>query len=429
MVQKCVLALAFVLSSSSFAVHAAEGRLLALAADAGLGGVGKTPTSTLHAGIDVREGGLALGVFAKLRLAMASEPDALIRRRDYDEVSDFVHILRYFQYARRFGELAVDLLAGELKGTTLGQGTLVRDYSNIGDPDHPHAGARLRFVHRRFTLETMLDNLIAPRVVAGRFSLEPFSKLEGLRFGLSTAVDPVALRRVGVDANGQRAMDEAFNLQGETQTLLLMGLGAEWRWGTAGKPQLMPYVDLNTSYAGLGVHAGTVARLPLGDGWTLGLQLEYRGVAGEYAPDYFNTFYDVDRHQASLGSGDLRTKLEMLRASAYEGHGLLAQLELDGGQIARIKSGYRYHPGPDPHRGWLRVVTAPWKKLQLGAMLLWRDIGRSAGLASIAEARYRINDHLYALAQFSRTWALESASRSYDALTVFNVGIGGSFVR
>lgn len=418
----------FVLLAAPLA-HGAQPRLLALAADVGLGGIDNTPVSTLHAGIDVREGGLALGLFGKLRLAMASEPEALVHRRDYDEASDFVHLLRYFQYARRFGQLSVDVLAGELKGSTLGHGTLLRDYSNIGDGDHPHAGARLRLEHRRFAFEALLDNLIAPRVVGARLAIAPFAKLAGLRMGLSGVVDPVALDRVSIGSDGRRSVDSAFNLQGDTEALLLMGFGLEWSLGRAKSPQLMPYLDVNTSFAGLGLHAGAVGRLPLDKGVTLGLQLEYRAAAAEYAPDYFTTFYDVDRHQASLADDDRRTKLEMLRAGAYAGHGLLAQVELDAGPAARIKAGYRYHPGPDAHRTWLRAVSAPWKKLQVGAMLLWRGVGSSSGLAAVAESRYRINDNLYALAQFSRSWSLDAATRAYGALTVFNLGMGGSFVR
>ncbi|MBW2732864.1 MAG: hypothetical protein JRH20_10775 [Deltaproteobacteria bacterium] len=424
-----ILTSVVLLANAPAHADSSPGRLLALAADVGLGGIGRTPVSTLHAGIDVREGGLALGFFGKLRLTMASDPSAIVHRRDYDEASDFVHIMRYFQYMRRFENLSVDVLAGELKGSTLGHGTLLRDYSNMGDADHAHAGARIRLLHRRVAFEALVDNLIAPRVVGARIALSPFSALNGLRFGLSAAVDPVALRQVALDHGGQRSVDEAFNLQGDTEPLLLMGLGLEWTFGSTARRRLMPYVDVNTSYAGVGLHAGAVGRFPLGKAIILGLQLEYRGVTGEYAPDYFTTFYDVDRHQASLGGSDLRTKLEMLRAGAYAGHGMLGQLELDAGAAMQIKAGYRYHPGPDAHRTWLRAVSTPWKKLQLGAMLLWRDIGSSSGLVAVAESRYAINDHLYALAQFSRSWSVQASTRAYGSLTVFNLGVGGSFVR
>ena len=73
-----------------------------------------------------------------------------------------------------------------------GHGTLIRDYSNVADPDHPHAGLHLRVGGERWRFEAALDNLIDPSVVAARVSARPVSKARALQVGASLVIDPRA---------------------------------------------------------------------------------------------------------------------------------------------------------------------------------------------------------------------------------------------
>lgn len=414
--------------------------LFALGADAGLGSVGTTPHAALAAAIDLREGNLALGVAGRIRLALSGEGGSgPLRRRDFDEASDFVHLLRYFDFQRRFGNVAVSFGAGELRGFTLGHGSLLRDYSNIADPDHLHAGARLELKHEVFDLTLMLDNLARPTVLAGRFALRPFSKLRRLSFGANAVLDTHApLRFAGPPL--LREVDDAWNLQAaESAVLGLMALDIEYRFGSSHKG-VTPYLDLATSLRGVGLHAGARGRLPLGDsGVALAGQLEYRLSSGGYAPGYVTTFYDIERQQSSLAFSDPRraevaeAKLTSLEAKRFGGHGGLAQLGVDAGRRARLRLGYRYHPGPDGSQAWLRLVTEPTTRLTLGALLVVRALGQASqdaeGWAALAEARYRFTPYLYTTANFTRSWALADSTRSYAPLTSFNIGVGGSWSR
>ena len=386
-------------------------RAVSIAGDVGFGAYGDRAYSTVQSGVDIREGNLTLGLFGRVRLTLqeAGGEHPAIRQRDWDEPGDFVHILRHVGYYRQFKTVRFSARAGELLGVTLGHGTLVRDFSNLGDLDHPHSGLRFRLDHDRFDLDLVVDNVIRPALVGGRLAVRPAASLPGLEVGVTGVVDPTAPLAVTVDEGGFRAVDAAWNLQSHTQAVGLLGLDVEVMFGSADDLSVTPYADLNTSFYGIGGHLGAVARAPLGDsGFRLGLQAEYRVGTGGYAATYMDTFYDIERHQAGLTFEDpaaarfeeqLPKQAVMVR-ELYGGHGALVQAALSHGDRLRAKVGYGSRPGPDAHSLWVRFDTRPVDALNIGALVLARGLGGehddANGLVVMAEARYRITPYLTA---------------------------------
>lgn len=424
----------------------AKERALGLAGDLGVGGLGGKAVTTIQTGVDVQEGNLALGLFGRVRFLMQDDPESgAVRRRDWDEVSDYVHILRYLQYRRTFltraaGELRLAFQAGEILGYTLGHGTLIRDYTNIADPDHPHAGVHFQVSGTRWQWATMLDNFINPSVVANRVALRPFEKLPGLAVGSSLVVDPRAPMSVLSAEDHDRRVDGAYNLQAENQVLTLLGLEVEYEIGDRQGGRVTPYADLNTSLLGLGLHLGATGDAPLGEsGARLQVQLEYRAASGGYAPAHVETFYDVERYQAGLtfldptkASVDERsTKLAGLARGSYGGQGVLGQLGLRLRSKAALKIGASYRPGPDAVSLWWRATSQPISRLQLGLLVLARGLGGphegAGGLMAVGEGRVRITSTLYGLAQYTRSWSLDATTRYYGILQSFNLSLGATW--
>lgn len=420
--------------------HAAPGAL-SLSGDLGLGGLSGNVYATAQTGLDIREGNLGLGLFGKVRLAMQSiRGQGVVRQRDWDEASDYVHILRYMRYSRLFGVLQLQAAEGELLSFTLGHGTLLRDYSNIADPDHPHSGLHLRLSSERFSVDAMVDNFINPSVTALRAGVRPAAKAPALTLGASVVVDPRAPVRILRSASGQREVDSAYNLQAETRALALAGVDLEYVFGSPIKNQVVPYMDLNTSFSGIGFHTGARGRIRLNDrGAYLGLQLEYRASTGGYCPAYMETFYDVDRYQAGLSSAPAErmnpdhagTKLATLDEERYGGQGVLAQAGLDLRRLLRFKVGFSHRPGPDGNTLWVRASSSPFERLNLGALVMLRGLGEesatSNGVMALAEGRFRITNNLYSLAQYTRTWSLEEGSRYFGILQSFNIALGATW--
>ncbi len=416
-------------------------RALAVSGDAGFGGVGGKAFTTIQTGLDIREGNLSLGLFGRVRiLSQEADDEDAVRRRDWDEPSDFVHLLRYLSYRHDFKKVSVEAQVGEMLGITLGHGTLVRDYSNIADPDHPHAGLRFKISHDMFEVVGMVDNLIRPSVLAARVGVRPLPFLERFGVGASFVTDPMAPIQIRRDAAGRREVDSAWNLQSETEPLLLLGLDASYRFGDSKTGQIEPYVDLNTSFLGVGVHAGALGRVPLGKtGATLSFQVEYRGGSGGYAPGHVDTFYDVARHQAGLTFDDPRSAgvahrapmLAGLARKAYGGHGVLVQSGLALKKLGRLKLGYTHRPGPDENTVWVRLSTQPIPRLNLGTLVLLRGLGGphddANGVVAMAEGRFRITDNVYALAQYSRSWSLDEDRRFFGIMQSFNFSVGANW--
>lgn len=218
----------------------------------------------------------------------------------------------------------------------------------------------------------------------------------------------------------------------------MRGVAPHYTFGGEQRGSVTPYLDTNTSFYGFGLHLGATGRVPLDASrrMHLGAQLEYRLSTAGYSPAYMETFYDVDRFQASLSLADPRladaadrgTKLAGLRDGVYGGHGVLFQGGYEYARYVRLKLGVSHRPGPDATSLWARVATSPIGRLDLGLLLVARGIGEGDGAANgvvvMAEGRVRIIDHLYALAQYSRLWSLSSETRYFGILQIFNVGLG-----
>jgi hypothetical protein len=422
----------------------ASARGIGVAGDVGLGGLGGVATTTIQSGLDIQEGDLSLGVFGRVRFMLQDDQESgVVRGRDWDEVSDFVHILRYLRYARTFGSksrVRVQFLAGELLGFTLGHGSLVRDYSNIADPDHPHAGVHLDLSGERWHFASVVDNFISPSVIANRLAVRPVEKLPGLTVGGSLVVDPRAPLTVQIGPERERLVDRAWNLSTDTQPLTLFGLDLEYAFGERDKAQLTPYLDVNGSGHGVGMHVGALGRIRLGKTpLRLAAQLEYRLGSSGYAPAHIETFYDVERYQACLAFADPQqaspedsaTKLAGLVRGDYGGHGVMGQTALHYNRVAQLKLGASYRPGPDAVSLWWRAVANPVTRLQLGVLLMARGLGGpyegAEGLMAAFEGRYRITDNIYGLAQYLRTWSLRSDTRYFGILQSFNISVGASW--
>jgi hypothetical protein len=447
----CVFILSSVLPAASLAEEEVKHRrVLGLAGDLGFGGVGGKAYTTVQTGIDVREGSLSLGLFGRVRILMQEDTDGsgVVRDRDWDEVSDYVHILRYLRYQRTFqnrslGPIHLQAQAGEILGYTLGHGTLVRDYSNVADPDHLHAGIHLGLSGERWSFGAMVDNFIDPAVIASRFTLKPVKAATRLTIGTSFVIDPRAPLTIIVDGQSRvRRTDSAYNLQAENEPLALWGVDLGYELGGRERGRLTPYLDLNTSMlGGFGFHAGALGEVPLGktSARLLG-HAEYRAGVGAYSPTHVGTFYDVERYQASLSwSGpprdveldDRSAKLAAVVREAYSGQGVVAQTGVQVPRWVNLKLGVSYRPGPDAVSLWWRATTSPIPRLRLGALMLMRGLGGSypgtSGLMAMAEGRYRVTDNIYAMAQYTRVWALSAATRYYEILQAFNISIGASW--
>jgi len=420
-----------------------QNQWFAISGDMGLGGLHGSACSTFQSGLDLREGNLALGIYGRLRLLLSSRDNgSSIYRRDWDEASDFVHILRQLEYRRRFSSAHLSARVGEISGYTLGHGTLIHDYSNLADPDHLHSGFNFSLEGTNWFAQAMIDSFFRPHAVAARFELSPFNGLKGLRFGSSVVLDPTAPQQILMDGRGRRWVDEANNLQSEPSVLGLWGADISYTFGTRGERELTTYFDGNTSFHGAGLHVGVWTGVPLDDNERIrfNFHAEYSRSSAGYSPAYIETFYDIERFQPTLSfvptgsetSLDSDTKLSLLQNGNYGGHGYLFQAGVEFRRYLHLKIGHARRSGPESLTLFSRIATSPLKELSFGTMLMIRGIGSDnsllRGTSILGEAHWGITSNLYLLGQYARTWSL-SSSTYFEIAQVFTFSLGANWAQ
>ncbi len=256
-----------------------------VSASVGVGLLGGDPITALQAGLDLREGRFALGLAADLRIKVADlgGPGSVgLRTRDWDEPSDYAHVIRYLSYWREDEPLSFGVALGEAVDETLGHGTLMGHYVSLADLDSPHTGAHFLLAHRFLDLELLAGDFVHPNLLAGRLALRPIPSHRPLSISVEGLLD---LRAPGTQ---QGAPGLVLVLEERIQT---------------GRLTLVPWLDLAwESLGGMGLALGGRTDLRLGR-WSLGVGGAFRLSVGAFAFDYADSLYDVQRSQFGLAQG------------------------------------------------------------------------------------------------------------------------------
>lgn len=373
----------------------------------------------------------------RLRIADRSpQDDAVLRREDWDEPSDFGRLLPY----ARWGHLGdpVHVRLGELNRVRLGHGTLVAGYTSHVDVDHYQGGLYASVDQGPAGGELLLDNVIRPEILVGRPFVQPFRGLgelplglDGLRVGATAGADfraPVALRtRDGEPVVGAHRGPVVER----RDAVSLLGLDLEWPILDRDAVALMPYADLNAvDLGGPGVHAGAVLNVRFDPLTTWRMRLEYRRAWPGYEPDWLDAFYEI--HRASYRGG--APKLAWLRGEGAAGdrHGFL--LATDVHVVGRM----RYHllvsdeQGPGNTDLVLRLelpqigparVSAFFARLAFDGL---DDLFEPGRMVAGLKARYNLG-RFYVHARVTDEWWFrhtDAATSRFETTIGFDVGVG-----
>ncbi len=362
-------------------------------------------TVGLGGGLQGNYGDLKLYAPLRLRLSdgapLAVEGAPALRRQDWDELGDFLHILRHATL-RDPGERG-SLQIGQLQGVTLGHGTLIDRYYNDLDFDHHQTGVHASGDGGWVGGQAIVSDVISHKPAGFRVFGRPFwghgSRLGSLTVGVNAALDQVAayapLRLFGLDIGSDI-------WQGNGQAIDL-------------------YVDGNTRiHGGQGLHAGADYR------WTgahayVQLRLELQWLHGAYDPAALDTLYAIERSQIGPAiawldpQGHVQSLVidRTLATSALTGERLGALGSLQGavGGVRYVaKVDFRGQDGWGAY-GWL--VLPPWQGLEgrlfFGQRHLqaWHDLGQ--GAMAQAQLRFRVQGPWYASLFSGRQWHQDPA--------------------
>lgn len=372
----------------------------------GAGVLGAQPATAVDLGFDVTGEHYTMGFGARLRWVMGDEQG--FRTADWDERSEWALLLRYLS-VRRDGEVRVRAAAGELGGATLGHGTIISDYTSGLDVDHAHLGMQLRADSRRYAVEAVIDDLVAPRITGVRAArIVPRTATQRAELGISAIADLAAPALDGDDAAMAAPM-----------ILPMAIIDGRYELGTPDRRRLgAVYADLVAiATVAAGAHLGLEGQL-VAHGAHMKMRGELSLGTASYIPGWIGPLYEHDRR--ALGSpaspaapgmamAPPLPALEVARSGGLGGLGGMIELAATHPDFGAVKLAYRARPGLTDQL--VMRLSIPYFQRVQGAMWLAAELGDDARTwAGGSELRAHIAPRFFATLEAAHIYRQQERS-------------------
>ncbi len=299
-----------------------------------------------------------------------------IRKENFNELSDYLSIIRYIRYGEKHDPVYIKL--GALDYYTLGHGSILSQYNNspsidsrkiglVADMDFGNAGfesiystfaeagvTAIRVYVRPLRFSSLSDLPFIGNLEVGASYAIDFNKYSGIIISPTTlaASDKGRMQIAGLDLGLPLIHSSMFNLQLYSDYTKIINFGS----GIASGIKL----DLN----GLGILNASA-------------KLERRFNQAQYIPSYFNSLYEIQRYQFDTSTGTFTSKANLLSA-ANQDNGYFGELDLHFLNIFDIIGSYqRLDKTPDSGilhlvanvspEGMPIVVRGGYDKINIGA--------------------------------------------------------------
>lgn len=235
---------------------------------------------------------------------------------DWDEARDWIAWINFFQYGHK--DDLFYFYFGEHENRYIGDGTILGAYYNSIKLNFPKRGVDIGVNTDYAGLDFFMDDVSPPNIIGGRAYVKPFSFLSGssyannIEVGATYLLDVFSPYDIQVDNNGgiySRDVDKVVDV--------VWGVDMSMRFVATELYQMRFYTDFNTiSEAGSGFHFGFDHSfdLPSKTDIKVKSRWEYSLMEANYIPQYFNTFYDVEREYYRNG----QTKSFFVGSKAFD---------------------------------------------------------------------------------------------------------------
>ncbi|MEE2962029.1 MAG: hypothetical protein VYA34_14940 [Myxococcota bacterium] len=376
----------------------------------------------------------------------------LIRSEDWDEPSDFLKLVRYVRYGQkrdfiyvRLGELAADL----------GHGTIVSRYMNNTDINTFRLGVQFDLNTDYGGFETMVSDVVSmtgsnqdSQLVGFRGYIKPVgffmddSPLNIFSVGVSFVTDGNAPDTLKQGAAGGNEIDPETKdvIVEKTKGVQVIGFDMDVDLLHNDVVELVPYTDFNViSGAGWGWHLGilSVFKLPVGLDLRLPIRLEYRRFKSNYIPQYFGSFYEIERY-INTPAGTTVPKGNYVRG-LNDGDGLngfYGDLAFDFVGLVQVGGILEAYEGYGSHATLFLSVPA-LEVVEFKAYYERTGIEDAGDLFKlddrsllIAQGQYQLMPYVYLVARFNRKWILRHDGEdkgTYKSTDSWNTGLEFSF--
>lgn len=303
-------------------------------------GGGKTDPSSLTGGIGLTKidsvwyytfniaPELAFGKFGvglDLTLNISSK-DQKIRKQDFDETYDYIRIIRYLRWGHKGDDVYIRL--GILDYARIGHGFIMYLYNNSPSYDDRRLGTEFDLGFGKYGLETVYSDFAREGVFGLRGYVRPLQYtplastpvLGGMEVGATWAGDT---RRNSKDTS----FTVVNGIPQSTNDGMLSVIGADigfplLRIPTVSSTLYFDYakilsfgsgeaIGLETNFSGLGI-------------FDIFTKFERRWTGDQFVPNYFNTFYELERYR--LSGTSFSSKAQMLNTLISPGPGYFGDL-------------------------------------------------------------------------------------------------------
>lgn len=242
----------------------------------------------------------------------ATENLGKLRKRDWDEVSDFAKIIRYITAGGE--EQPFYLNVSRLYGQSVGHGTVVRRYNPNLDFDTTRVGITFDGYTRFVGVESMVNDVLDPDVFGVLGFVRPFegsevTALHALSFGVQATFGRHVPRTLAYEEGLWKPtagvpiprLDADSRLDVvDDDTVSFLGFDVETKLWRTRSADLKIYFDAQSMQDhGSGFTLGSLWRFSFGEpGWmALRVRAEAYVDDADYLPSFFDGFYDVQKLQ------------------------------------------------------------------------------------------------------------------------------------
>ena len=372
--KKYVVLLAFLLSVNSFAqysqfentLHPGQGNL---EGGLGLNWIDGNLYYKFHLMPELALGNWGVG----LDLNIDIDQNGNIRKEDFNELSDYLSIIRYVRYGLKHDPVYIKL--GALDYYNLGHGSIMYQYNNspsidtrkiglIADIDFGDFGfesiystfaeagvTAIRGYVRPLRFTSLADVPIISNLEVGGTYAADFNKYSGVVFTPVVPPNPVILPPLF------QTNPSSYIQSSDKGRMQIVGLDLGLPIIKSSLLNLLLYAD----YAKIVNYGSGVATGIMVDVNGLGIlnasaKLERRFNQAHYIPTYFNSFYEIERYRIDTVNGTYSTKATELANLTDPDNGYYGELDLHFAGLLDIIGSYQ-RLDKTPNSGELHLVA------------------------------------------------------------------------
>lgn len=295
-----------------------------------------------------------------LDLNLEFDANGKLRKENFNELSDYLSIIRYVRYGQKHDNIYARL--GALDYATLGHGSILYMYNNSPSFDTRKIGLEFDLDFNKFGFESVYGNFGEAGVTGIRGYVRPLKWGEGIsipiisNFEIGASFVADFNKYSGVVGGNYDKQQNKFNITNDKGTLEIIGFDFGLPVGLSSIITLTPYFDFAKIIDfGSGTSAGLMLDINGLGLLTARARLERRWNGEHYLPSYFNSLYELQRFALDTMSGRFTSKVKALDTISV-GNGFYGELLIRILNTFDIIGGYQRLDN-DPYSGILHLVA------------------------------------------------------------------------